>query len=161
LAAALGGTLRLLDTRAGASFELVWPLGEARSMTLQRAVRPSVLAGMRVLVLEDDAAVVALLELGLEAQGVHLVSVSTAEQLPKKLATASQFDAALVDLSPLGDDPERALQPLRARGVPVILMSGNASAGVLDSVAASWVRKPFELSEVCEALLRVRAAEQE
>src|SRR5690606_7202817 len=62
-----GGSLRLLPSRRGAVFELSWPVSEAPWRTSQRVPPASALNGLKVLVLEDDAAVMAMIQMGLAA----------------------------------------------------------------------------------------------
>ena len=158
LARTMGGELRLTSSPVGARFELSWPMGEARSTTTQRATHPSLLAGLRVVVLEDDPAVITLLELGLSAQGVEVISAQSEAELQQLLDQPGPIDAALVDLSPLCN-PAEGIAPLEALGIPVVLMTGDSSSSDLDDRVAAYVRKPFEVSEVCEALRRVSRAQ--
>ncbi len=154
-----GGELRLARAGPGASFELGWPLSEARSGAHAAPPRSRSLYGARVLVVEDDPAVRSLLELALEARGVQVLSAGGPAELQRVMSRGAILDAALVDLSPIADDPERALTLLR-RGddaLPVILISGapDGMPGSLARSFAAWVRKPFEMGEVVAALERV------
>lgn len=154
-----GGELRLARTGPGASFELGWPLSEARSGAHTAPLRSRSLYGARVLVVEDDSAVRSLLELALEARGVQVLSAGGLEELERVVGRGAILDAALVDLSPIVDDPERALSLLRRGddGMPIILISGapDGMPGSLTRAFAAWVRKPFEMGEVIAALERV------
>ena len=163
VARAGGGDLELVaDARPrGARFCLRWPRVEP---TLPRAPvsapRPAVLAGMRVLVVEDDADVAALLQSALGARGAHVVVVRTAEELA--LRATERHDAALVDLSPIAHDVKGAVAALR-RGSPdvaLVFISGSA-VGLpegLEGQDIRWVRKPFEVAEVVAAVAESRAA---
>jgi CheY-like chemotaxis protein len=163
VARAGGGDLELVaDGRPrGARFCLRWPRVEP---TLPRAPvsapRPAVLAGTRVLVVEDDADVAALLESALGSRGAHVVVVHTAEELA--LRAADRHDAALIDLSPIAHDVQGAVAALR-RGSPdvaLVFISGSAvglPAG-LEGQGIRWVRKPFEVAEVVAAIAEGRAA---
>lgn len=154
-----GGELRLARAGPGAAFELGWPLSEARSGARSAPLRSRSLHGARILVVEDDAAVRSLLELALEARGVQVLAAGGRAELERVVSRGAILDAALVDLSPIVEDPEGALALLRRgdAGLPVILISG-APDGMPDSLAgafAAWVRKPFEMGEVLAALERV------
>lgn len=159
LAATVGGRLSLATTERGARFELSWPAGEAPSTTLQRVVSPATLRGMRVLVLEDDVAVTCLLELGLGSQGVEMVSVANSKALLEAAARNGGYDAALLDFSPIEADPAGVFAELRLAqpDIPILLMSGSSMASEVDSAVFGWIRKPFELAEVYEALRRIAA----
>jgi CheY-like chemotaxis protein len=167
VARAAGGELELValvtePVRRGARFRLRWPRVEA---TLPRAPvsapRPAVLAGTRVLVVEDDADVAALLESALGARGARVVVARTAEELV--LRAKETHDAALVDLSPIAHDVKGAVDALRkgSPNVALVFISGSA-VGLpegLDSEAGEirWVRKPFEIGEIVAALTETRA----
>jgi len=167
VARAAGGELELValvtePVRRGARFRLRWPRVEA---TLPRAPvsapRPAVLAGTRVLVVEDDVDVAALLESALGARGARVVVARTAEELV--LRAKDTHDAALVDLSPIAHDVKGAVEALRkgSPNVALVFISGSA-VGLpegLDSEAGQirWVRKPFEVGEIVAALTETRA----
>lgn len=149
-----GGRLSLGDSLIGARFELRWPVGEVRSAIRHRSIPPASLAGRRVLVLEDDPAIVSLLELALESRGARVLAARSAAELSGLRSQA--FDAALVDLSPLGDDPARWIHDLKQTypGLPVVMITGSALdvPGLSGDEVMTWVRKPFEVSEVLDAL---------
>src|SRR5262245_14850209 len=120
LARAAGGELTLVDATHGARFELSWPLtGEAPSSRPHRitlvsggsssvSTRKQNLAGARILLLEDDDAVIDLLDTALTARGADVVSIKSHAELGRALA-GGRFDVALVDISPIRDDIEGAL----------------------------------------------------
>ncbi|HLV66091.1 MAG TPA: hybrid sensor histidine kinase/response regulator [Polyangiaceae bacterium] len=162
LAAAHGGRLDVVGSGPGACFELSWPTVEARSAAHphQRFSTAS-LSGTRVLVVEDDAAVRSLIELALEPHGLTTMLVGTATEFDLALIRG-EFDVALVDLSPLGQNAPEALGRLRARcpSINIVLISGVASgvpAGV-EHLIDAWVRKPFEMGEVLSTMARLMAA---
>lgn len=159
LARACGGDVELVaHGGCGATFRVTWPCVDAVPRPPVSAARYSVreLKGVRVLVVEDDAAVTQLLETALEGRGADVTVVSTGSELSAAISHAS-FDAALIDLSPIADDPGGALARLRTTspGIDVVLITGSADR-LPESVATEsikLVRKPFELKEVFAALL--------
>lgn len=162
-----GGSLSLAASERGARFELRWPVEAQRAVapaahatiaprrgpgTLASPARP--LEGLRLLVIEDDDAVIDLLEAVLGARGASLVSVRHRAAFDDAIARGS-FDAALVDLSPLEGDVMGALSALvrTSPGVRLVVTSGNAGPPALpESWAATWVRKPFDTAEIVGAL---------
>jgi CheY-like chemotaxis protein len=162
LARAAGGELDLFSAGAnrGARFRLRWPRIET---TIPRAPlsapRPAVLAGTRVLVVEDDRDVAALLESALGARGARVVVARTADELTQ--CAIQRHDAALIDLSPIANDVRGAVELLR-RGSPdvaLVFISGSA-VGLPDGLSMQrvrWVRKPFEVGEIVAALTETRA----
>lgn len=157
LAASRGGSLALLDGGVGACFELRWPVGDAPSTTLSRPASARHLEGLRVAVLEDDPAVMSLLEYGLTSRGAALFPLSNRGDLDDFLRAGTAIDAALIDLSPIAADPDGALQALRrtAPDVAIFLISGTAISTGTQGIAG-WIRKPFELGEIVTALSRAQ-----
>jgi CheY-like chemotaxis protein len=158
LAESRGGNLALLDGGVGACFELRWPIGDAPSATLTKATVSKHLSGLRVAVLEDDPAVMSLLEFGLGQRGVELYALANRNELEAFARSGQPIDAALVDLSPIADDPDRAIASLRRHSpaVSVFLISGTAVTTNAHQSIAGWIRKPFELGEIFQALGRTR-----
>jgi len=158
LADSRGGSLALLDGGVGACFELRWPIGDAPSTTLAQASVPKQLDGLRVAVLEDDPAVMSLLEFGLSQRGVELYALANRSELEAFARSAKPIDAALVDLSPIADDPGRAIAALRRHSpnASIFLISGTTVTTSATHSVAGWIRKPFELSEIFQALGRTR-----
>jgi CheY-like chemotaxis protein len=164
VARAAGGELELVAEPGrlrGARFRLRWPRVEPTlSRAPMSAPRPAVLAGTRVLVVEDDVDVAGLLEAALGARGAHVVVATTAQELVAR--AADQHDAALVDLSPIAHDVRGAVDALR-RGSPdvaLVFISGSA-IGLPEDLGDDrirWVRKPFEVGEIVAALTETRAA---
>ena len=157
LAESRGGGLALLDGGAGACFELRWPVGDAPSTTLAKSSVPKLLEGLRVAVLEDDAAVMSLIELGLGKRGVELFPLSSRADLEAFARSGTHIDAALIDLSPIADDADGAIGALRraAPNASVFLISGTTITTSAHQNVAGWIRKPFELGEIVQALGRL------
>ncbi|WP_437713877.1 ATP-binding protein [Sorangium sp. So ce448] len=174
LASAAGGALALVPSEEGARFELRWPIedtppaeappGEAGAKEkppVPRTMTPpqqhgTILDGVRILVVEDDDAVVDLLDTALTARGASIVSVQSAVELPGALASGP-FQAALLDISPIQQDVLGTVSAVRRANpdVRLVVMSGSAGADPLPANSGvSWVRKPFEIREIVEALVR-------
>ena len=64
------------------------------------------------------------------------------------------FDVALLDLSPLGKNPAATLRLIEQcqSGLPVVIISGSVAPEVEAPNITSWVRKPFEVGELVQAL---------
>ena len=155
LARAHGGNLLLAPSKeVGARFELEWPMLAAQER--------SSLAGVRILLLEDDDSIIELLELSLGGRGASVTSVRALDALEATLS-GTPFDVLLADLSPFeatspsGVDPTRHLARFFALGrtqvatFTVLVISGSVSAGPDKEFA--WLRKPFTPSELVEALV--------
>jgi CheY-like chemotaxis protein len=168
LAAECDGELRLsnaTDEPGGAVFELLWPTAddvaaEDTAVAAKKGDAPRTdLSGARVLLLEDDARVIELLELSLGARGAAVTSVRDAKQLDERLGS-DDYDVMLVDLSPLSIEEgeatglEKAMENARKRNpaIDVVVISGSVAVQPRNDVI--WVRKPFEPKELIEAILK-------
>ena len=165
-----GGHLRLVRYAPHAVFELRWqrvgssadgmsdhpPPEEVSRPYSSRPVSTLELAGLNVLLLEDDEAICSLVELAFFARGSMVRSAATLAEAAQ-LGEVHDFDVALVDLSPIAQDVPAALASIRQnRHMPVILITGSAT-GMPDGTErqfASWVRKPFEAGELIDAVRR-------
>ena len=159
LARANGGDVELLAQEGkGARFRVTWPRVDAIPRPPMSTSRVANLAGLRVLVVEDDVAVTQLLATVLEARGADITIATTAAELTASLERGP-YDAALIDLSPIKDDASGAIAHLRACNplAAVILVTGNADAlpVTVSGETVELVRKPFEIGEVLAVLGRV------
>ncbi|MFO0547639.1 MAG: ATP-binding protein [Polyangiaceae bacterium] len=156
-----GGHLELEPFSAGrgATFVVSWPVGQALSQPSPHTQRAAMLDGVRVAVVDDDRAVVDLLEMVLTARGARCSSYATPELLDAAFASGASFDVALLDASPFGEEFAARLETLR-RTYPkldIVLISGAADPPVaLERHGVTWIRKPFEVAEVIGVLALLR-----
>ena len=111
------------------------------------------LAGMRILVVEDEMLVSMLLEDMLADFGCSVVgpAPSIAEAMP--LATHAAIDAAVLDLNLGGQPIFPVADALKARGVPFVFASGYGNAGVSEAHrGAPMLQKPFRQADLEKAL---------
>jgi two-component system KDP operon response regulator KdpE len=116
-------------------------------------------AAARVLIIEDEPALLRALRINLRARGY---AVATASAGREALAEARRHppDAVLLDLGLPDLDGGHVIRALRGWSrVPVIVLSGRAGSGdkigALDAGADDYVTKPFDMEEL---LARLRAA---
>jgi CheY-like chemotaxis protein len=85
------------------------------------------LAGCRVLVVEDDALVAETIsDLLTEAEGVPVGPVSTTREARRLIKEGPSLNAALLDVN-LSDGPVTpVLEALSARGIPTVVYTGSA-----------------------------------
>lgn len=138
---------------------------ENASLLSRMAGEPAPEVGFRVLVVDDDIAIVAVLEALLRSQsGIDVVGVDSGAEAREVLGRAA-FDLVLTDVQ-LGDDDGLALAAWINEHRPttaVALMTGFAT---LDSAVAAiregvvgYLQKPFhDLDEVLGKVLEVRSA---
>jgi two-component system, OmpR family, response regulator len=114
---------------------------------------------MRILVVEDDRKIASFVVKGLKQNG-FAVDHAAEGQLALALATATPYDAAVVDIMLPGMDGLSLVQELRQRKitVPVIFLSARSSVDDrikgLQSGGDDYVVKPFSFSEL---LARIQA----
>ncbi len=114
---------------------------------------------MRVLVVEDDQRLAALLRQGLKEQGYGVDLAKDATQ-GFDMAMAYPYDAMLLDVMLPGRSGLDVLRDLRARGSrsPILVLSARSAVGDrvrgLDLGADDYLSKPFEFQEL---LARLRA----
>jgi DNA-binding response OmpR family regulator len=106
----------------------------------------------RVLVVEDEPALLRALEITLRARGYRVVS-SPDGRAALTEAARHPPDAVLLDLGLPDLDGTEVIQRLRAwTGVPVLVLSGRGGSGdkigALDAGADDYVTKPFGLAEL-------------
>jgi CheY-like chemotaxis protein len=159
LARSKGGSLDLGESERGARFEVRWPLAPERVHATSVSATSFALDGLRVLLVEDDDAVIGMLSTALELRGANVVAARNAGEM---LATVSRqtFDAALVDLSPIALDIQGSLDAVRTRNPGACLVVISGSAAEIPSITAcggwTWVRKPFEVGEILAVLSNAR-----
>ena len=114
---------------------------------------------MKVLVVEDEVKMAALIRRGLREQGLAVDVAGTGEQA-LGLARASKYDAIVLDVILPGIDGFETCRQLRREGIwaPVLMLTARGAledrvAG-LDGGADDYLTKPFSFAEL---LARLRA----
>jgi two-component system copper resistance phosphate regulon response regulator CusR len=117
---------------------------------------------MRILVVEDDAALSSFIRKGLEAEH-HAVDTAAEGEQGRAMAIAIDYDLVVLDLNLPGVDGLSVLRSLRQQKtrVPVMVLTARSRVEdrvqCLDSGADDYMVKPFsfvELSARARALLR-------
>jgi two-component system OmpR family response regulator len=114
---------------------------------------------MRVLLVEDEVKMAALLRRGLGEQGFAVEVAGTGEE-GAAMATATPYDAIVLDVMLPGIDGFEACRRVRAEGVwsPVLMLTARGALGDrvagLDGGADDYLTKPFSFAEL---LARLRA----
>lgn len=114
---------------------------------------------MRILIVEDDAGIVRMLERGLAAHGYRCMSVDNGEE-GLRLAGDEMVDLVLLDIWLPGLDGHDVLRGIRARrpDLPVLMLTARDDLGnkvsALDGGADDYLTKPFAFEEL---LARIRA----
>jgi DNA-binding response OmpR family regulator len=113
---------------------------------------------MRILVVEDDAALADVLRRGLSESG-HVVDVEADGEGGERVGMSSTYDAILLDVMLPGKDGFAVARGLRDRGIrtPILMLTARDTTldivDGLDAGADDYLRKPFVFDEL-EARLR-------
>jgi two-component system KDP operon response regulator KdpE len=113
----------------------------------------------RVLLVDDEAAIVRFLRPALEANDFEIISAGTAAEAIKRVAADSP-DIVLLDLGlPDGDGKDVIRRAREWSDVPIIVLSAREresdKVGALDAGADDYVNKPFNVGEL---MARIRTA---
>ena len=113
-------------------------------------------AGQRILVLEDDRAIIFLLEAALAHLGFQVIGCKTGEEAVSELERGS-YDMVIADLRLPGKmDGLDLLRWIKARAgsPPVIVITAYASSDVMRDLKRldiqAVVKKPFDIDELVE-----------
>jgi CheY-like chemotaxis protein len=111
----------------------------------------------RVLLVEDEAIIMILMEDLLEELGCEVVA--TAGQLDDAVAAArtGRFDLAFLDVNLRGVPVYPVADVLRARAIPFAFVTGYGTTGVATAHAeAPILQKPFQSRDLATVLRRLR-----
>jgi PAS domain S-box-containing protein len=167
----LKGKVRLEWAAEGLSCELALPADQivaspsaAAPRQEERSSRPKAggggsSAGMRVLVVEDEALIAMQIEQALAASGCHVVGPATRIGEAFDLLYAEEVEAALLDVNVAGERSFAIADILTAKRIPFAFVTGFDGASTLPEHLrfAPVVNKPFESAQL-EALVAQLAA---
>ncbi len=120
----------------------------------------NLLAGRRILVVEDEMLILLMIEDILADLGC--TSIVTAGSLDQALAQIAvhAFDAAMLDSNLGGQSSDAVADVLAARGVPFFFASGQKSGGA-SHPDRPILKKPFSSEQIEEAFRLLLAASSE
>ncbi len=167
IAAAHGGRVEILDTEGGgATFRIVLPAIEiSRRPEVQgprRAVSSADLAGVRILIAEDEESIRCFLERAFKRMGADAVLVEDATQAIE-VARSDDFDLLLLDVRMPGGGGVEAYQRIREMKPELaqrtVFMTGELSVEMSQIVGQDYagvLQKPFLLQELVEVMQNAR-----
>ena len=111
------------------------------------------LAGRRVLVVEDEMMILMMIEGMLEDLGCASVTAAATIDQAIALIDAEAFDVAMLDLNLDGQRTYPVADRLAARGVPFFFSTGYSDHGLKEGYGDRPVlKKPFQHAELAETL---------
>lgn len=114
----------------------------------------------RILVVDDETAILPLVEQILAAEGYEVVTATNGDEA-HRLWRSQWFDLGLIDLIMPGKDGIETILMLRSsrKGIPIIAMSGGWHGGARNCLplaaklgVAGTLRKPFDRATLLEAI---------
>lgn len=116
-----------------------------------------VLAGKRVLVVEDEFLIAMHLESVLERQGCRIIGPAPSVEAALHLIGEETPDAALLDGNLRGRLSAPVAAALRERAVPFVVVSGYGPEQLDEEelARAPWLRKPVNERVLVETLIRL------
>lgn len=116
------------------------------------------LAGLRILVVEDEMMLAMLMEDWLAMLDCKVATASRVDDAVS-LAAAEEFDGALLDVNLAGERVYPVADKLAERGIPFIFMTGYSTDMLReDYIRHPAVRKPFQLEEIEPMMVKVFGA---
>ena len=113
----------------------------------------------RIFVVEDDEAISRLLCMNLSIAGYEPVPAMDGQEALRMIQNGQRFDVALLDVMLPGMDGFQLMEPLRARGIPVIYLTAKndleSKLTGLTSGAEDYIVKPFEVMELLVRMEKV------
>jgi CheY-like chemotaxis protein len=120
---------------------------------MSKGKNDSLLRGLRVLIVEDEIAILLLVEELLASLGCKVAA--TACHIAPAFATARDgaFDAAVLDINIAGETVYPVAEALVARNVPIVFSTGYGVQGV-EAAWRDWpiLQKPYRAEQLADAL---------
>jgi CheY-like chemotaxis protein len=112
------------------------------------------LAGLRILVVEDEMLVAMLIEEMLQSLGCEVVGPAATRDEAVAAVRANRLDGALLDANLHGEDSSPVAEALRAGGVPFLVVTGYGRGELAGTAlnAAPRVKKPFGLQDLARRM---------
>jgi CheY-like chemotaxis protein len=119
------------------------------------------LRGLRILVVEDEAMIVMLLEDMLSDLGCELIGPAYKIDEALALIQSERFDGAILDVNLAGERTTPLADILQSKGIPLLFATGYGNAGVNDAFRGRPVlTKPFTQNQLEEAMRSLFAASE-
>lgn len=120
---------------------------------------PQVLAGIRVLIVEDNAAVAAVIAEHLRLRGATVVGPAPTLHEALTLVGKAPFDAAILDVDLKGEHVAPVALRVRSLGRPFVFLTGYGDTDGLPPELANerCIAKPVQMDELASILKALAA----
>jgi signal transduction histidine kinase/response regulator of citrate/malate metabolism len=137
--------------------------GSAEDTEPQEPPRVTHVSAARVLLVDDDDAVRGVIRGGLEMRGFTVLEANSGEAA-LAMACEGRPQIAVVDYAMPGMDGAQTAERLRRLlpELPIVLASGHSDTAAVEKalgVAATMLRKPFDINDLTEILARLLTSE--
>jgi CheY-like chemotaxis protein len=137
---------------------LPWPR-EKESDPVSESVTSGDLNGLRILVVEDEAAISLLLEDMLLDFGCEVIGPAARLSAALDAVSREQVDLAILDVNVAGEPIYPVAEALAQRSIPFVFSTGYGSAGIRDTFRDRPVlQKPFAQNDLKQKLLMARGS---
>ncbi|QHL91801.1 response regulator [Sphingomonas changnyeongensis] len=118
------------------------------------------IAGLRILIVEDEAIIAMMAEDMLLELGGDVVGIETSLAAALARAGTGDFDIALLDMNLNGENSLPVAEKLRALGRPFVFTTGYGDAGRPGGFdRAPLVCKPYRTSDLAQAIIAAMAGQ--
>ncbi|WP_210492548.1 response regulator [Microvirga antarctica] len=118
------------------------------------------LTGLRILVVEDEAAISLLLEDMLLDFGCEVIGPAARLSAALETLAREKVDLAILDVNVAGEPIYPVAEALAKRAIPFVFSTGYGSAGIRDAYRDRPVlQKPFAQNDLKVKLLLARASQ--
>lgn len=112
----------------------------------------SVFQGKRILIVEDESLVAAMLEDMLTDLGAIVVGPAGTIKASLALAQSESMDAAVLDVNVRNERIDPVAKVLRDRGVPLVFATGYGQGAATTADGAPIIDKPYTKERLASAL---------
>jgi CheY-like chemotaxis protein len=112
-------------------------------------------AGKRVLIVEDEALIAAMLADILADGGAQVVGPAATLDEGLEKARVEVLHAAILDINLGGKMVDPVADALSSRSIPFVFTSGYGSAPWIERFGAPIIDKPYQSEDIVEALSRM------
>ncbi len=130
----------------------ITPAGEPPQAAVDHASQP--LAGLRLLIVEDETLVAMLIEDILSEAGCVIVGPAASREQALELARSESYDGALLDVNLAGEPIYPVAEVVAERQIPFVFVTGYGGASLDPRFSGSAaVQKPFGADTLIAAVL--------